>query len=106
MKKPFTNTIIAGLLLAGGFAAGTTLEDTTPVVSEIHTITKVTDQAIHGENITGSGEGIYYTHEHLEGYTDLEFEVGDKVEIQWTEESLRNEDWFEIYSIQEVGGGK
>ena len=100
MNKLQSALLATSLTCIGVWMAGADVEPA--IISEIHTITKVTETEIYGENTYSGGEGIYYDKQTLSNYTDDTFEVGDRVEIQWTEEAFAEEDWESLYSIRVI----
>ena len=56
------------------------------------------DGDIRGEKLRNTGEGIYYTKEHLEAL-GVELELGDVVRATWTANDYWNEDWDAIESL-------
>jgi hypothetical protein len=71
------------------------------VVLEQHKIVAIEGNEIYGENVSGSGEGIYYMSKDFEDMGISEIAIGDVVEIGWSKENFVNEDW-DIYSLELV----
>lgn len=74
------------------------------VIIEHHEIVAIEGNEIYGENVNGSGEGIYYTFDEFEGMgiSKNELIVGDVIAISWNEESFDDEEWEDIYSLSIV----
>lgn len=106
MNKIKALAVAVGLMGGSIFLLGTQQEQAEAnkpaegIISEIHTITKVTPTEIYGESTYFGGEGIYYTKDIINQFTDEEIEVGDRVEIQWKESAVSEEDWFSVYSFR------
>lgn len=70
------------------------------VVTETHEITSIEGEIVRGEFVVGTGEGIYYTKEQFKEMGVEELEVGDVIDISWTQDNYENEEWDTIYSIE------
>jgi len=71
-------------------------------ITEQHTITSIdNDGYVHGENVNGLGEGIYYPVSDFVNNGVNDISVGDTVDISWLAEDYINEDWT-IYDVELV----
>ena len=124
MKKHIIGTaLMTGLLLSGcgmdtatpsapsSGATATPVSMSKPVTEQVaipealhteqHEITSIENGNIHGENLSGTGEGIYYSVAYFESL-GVTVEVGDVVEISWTEEQADNSEWETIYALKKL----
>lgn len=70
-------------------------------ITEQHTIVSIDSEGyVHGENVSGTGEGIYYP---MNEFNDkgINIVVGDVVDMSWSEEDYINEVW-NVYSVELV----
>lgn len=113
MNKIKALAVAVGLMGGSYFLIGDTPEHTAEskaaevqqeaIISEIHILERVTPTEIYGENAYQGGEGIYYTRDMIDPFLDgEELKAGDKVEIQWTESSVQDEDWLTIHSFRVI----
>lgn len=63
------------------------------IVSEYHLITRVKGNKVYGENVSGTGEGIFYTAEQMKMAGVENVRVGDLIKFNWTKENFENEEW-------------
>lgn len=96
MKK----TYLIAFLLLSSLALLFGYDNEPTVIVEEHEITSIEEGIVRGENLTGFGEGIYYTVERFEemGITDIA--VGDVVSIGWTVYSFDNNEWDNIALLE------
>lgn len=101
--KAGMTVIIGALVLAMLFTIGQgnagTVQEKPETVSETHYVTSIgSDGYVHGENVNGSGEGIYY---HLNELTAHAGKIikGDIITIEWLKSDYTNEVWDNIQSV-------
>jgi len=110
MKKFFRTLALAGMVLTGG-AFTTTLDDHKAndedlVVSELFVIMDIGNDEqgrleVHGEKVTGWGEGFFYYMEQLEELGAKDLDIGDQIVIGWRYEDFNNSNWDEIEYIKQ-----
>lgn len=73
-------------------------------IAEQHVIVSIEGNIIRGENVSGKGEGIYYTVEQFEqmGIDENDIVIGDTVLIAWSEYNYNNEEWDQIELVEIV----
>ena len=77
-------------------------------VAENHKITKIENGKVWGENVTGHGEGIYYTLEELQavGVDVIKLEEGDVLSFEWAAHDFYNGNWSDFEAEILEGGGE
>jgi hypothetical protein len=93
-------TYLIALLLLSSLVLLFGYDNQPDVIVEEHEITNIEEGIIRGENLTGFGEGIYYTIEQFEEMGITEIAVGDVVSIGWTEYSFDNNEWDKIALLE------
>lgn len=93
-------TLLAiALTLVGGEQA---VQVEPKVITEEHEIVAIEGNEIYGELTEGTGEGIFYYQQQFQEEGIDNIEVGQVIEISWTEYDFDNEIWDNIYSIEIV----
>jgi hypothetical protein len=90
----FKRVMVGGILILG--LAGCSDD----VVVEVHEIISIDKGEIRGENVNGSGEGIFYYDEDFMDMGLYDTDVGDRVKISWTRKDFDDENWENIYSLE------